>query len=846
MKQGKRFYYFAGGILAVPLLFFAAAALYVAANSEVIKEKLVDELNKETGAHITISGKVELSFFRHFPDVALELKGVQAQGSIDTLDEPLLKAGRIYLLANFWEVLHGEWNIQSTSVEDGAFTMLRTKEGAVNYVFASDGSDSTHATAFSLNVQKASLKNMRYRLLDALAQVEIDVLVEEAAVSGNFSTENLSLHAVADVFSHSVAIKGVDYAREKPISFDGSLAVALDKENYALNVTRFSAGKNEFAINGTIEMQKGNPVFDLSVRGKNIAVKDIPALLPAEFAERMNGINGSGNLQVAAQIAGALNDKQNPAVTLTADVSRATLQIPGMEGRITDLSLSGTFTNGSKQRLATSVVSVKNFSGKIKQGELNGSFVLSNLEHPNLKVNADGVIELSIMNRFLPETGRLKEIGGTIQFKNARYNGKVADLQAGRLQGLEGSVSVSNMHALIDGSKVSVPQAQFSAYDKMLTIDNLQVKLPETDISLSGKINQMPGLSGKGNVPSAELTLKSESINVKELIALAGGHESKTAGGNKKPLSFIGKIAVKAAHIVYDKFNAYDASGSVVLNGEEAELKNFSCNTVDGTLDFSSTIKMKDGKYITSTHASGADININEMFAQLNNFNQTAITAENISGKLTFTADVNADFVQGELDEKNLSAVVALVVKKGELMNLKSLESLSRFIDVEELRHVKFSTLRNKISISNQTITIPEMLVESNAINISLSGSQTFQGAIDYSVKLNLFDVLGKKIRKRKDLTEYEEEGQNDFNFYLRITGTRDNPSVKYDRRSAKDKHTWQNGEITQTNEAQEETSKKEPVGLKEKIFFQNKRKKENTQDEEPEFIEWEDDPSAP
>jgi len=846
MKPGKRFYYFAGSILAVPLLFFAAAALYVAANSEVIKEKLVDELNKETGAHITISGKVGLSFFRHFPDVALELKGVEAQGSIDTLDEPLLKAGRIYLLANFWEVLHGEWNIQSTSVEDGAFTMLRTKEGAVNYVFASDGSDSTHAAAFSLNVQKASLKNMRYRLLDALAQVEIDVLVEEAAVSGNFSTENLSLHAVADVFSHSVAIKGVDYAREKPISFDGSLAVALDKENYALNVTRFSSGKNEFAINGTIEMQRGNPVFDLSIRGKNIAVKDIPALLPAEFADRMKGINGSGNLQVAAQITGALNDKQNPTVTLTADVSRATLQIPGMEGRITDLSLSGTFTNGSKQRLATSVVSVKNFSGKIKQGELNGSFVLSNLEHPNLKVNADGVIELSIMNRFLPETGRLKEIGGTIQFKNARYNGKIADLQAGRLQGLEGSVSVSNMHALIDGNKVSVPQAQFSAYDKMLTIENLLVKLPETDISLSGKINQMPGLSGKGNVPSAELTLKSESINVKELIALAGGHESKTAGGNKKPLGFIGKIAVKAAHIVYDKFNAYDASGSVVLNGEEAELKNFSCNTVDGTLDFSSTIKMKDGKYLTSTHASGADININEMFAQLNNFNQTTITAENISGKLTFTADVNADFVQGELDEKNLSAVVALVVKKGELMNLKSLESLSRFIDVEELRHVKFSTLRNKISISNQTISIPEMLVESNAINISLSGSQTFQGAIDYSVKLNLFDVLGKKIRKRKDLTEYEEEGQNDFNFYLRITGTRENPSVKYDRRSAKDKPARQNGEITQTNEAQEETSKKEQVGLKEKIFFQNKRKKEEKQEEEPEFIEWEDEPSAP
>src|SRR5262245_46825719 len=137
MKFRKRIYVLIGILAGLPLLLFAMAVLFVSANSEIIKAKLVSELNKETGANISINGKVELSFFRHFPSVALELKGVEAKGSVDTLREPLLRAGRIYLLADFWEVLKGKWNIQSTSIEDGDFTMLRNKEGVVNYIFKS-------------------------------------------------------------------------------------------------------------------------------------------------------------------------------------------------------------------------------------------------------------------------------------------------------------------------------------------------------------------------------------------------------------------------------------------------------------------------------------------------------------------------------------------------------------------------------------------------------------------------------------------------------------------------------------------------------------------------------------
>lgn len=844
MKLNSRIFHIAGAVIFVPVVLFSVAALFIYFQSDTIKEKILAELNKNTGANASIQGKVELSFFKHFPNVALELKGVLVQGSVDTTTQPLLKADRIYLLANFWDVARGDWKIQSTSIENGQFFMLRTKEGIVNYLFDTGKGDSLQPVAFSIDVERALLKNIRYRLLDEISEVDIDVQVDDASVSGNFTSENLSLHAVADVFAHSVKIRGTDYADEKHVSFDGSLAIATEKNSYALNVKQFLIEKNEFAINGTITMVNDNPVFDLAVRGKDIAVGDIPQLLPSEYVDKLNGIKGTGSMQLSAEIKGALDKKNNPAITITGSATRATLQIPGMEGKITNLSFFGSFSNGSKQNLSTSTIAIRDFKAKMKQGELNGKFSVSHLEKPHLKVDVDGALELSILNKFLADNARLKEITGLLDFKNVHYSGKVADLQAFRLAGLEGAVAVSRLEMRLDDAVVKIPAAKLAAYDNVLTIEKFDAQLPSTNLSLTGKIEQMPGLVAgkKGNAPKVVLTLRAESIHVPEVLALMQGKENiQEKKKETEPMQFLGNINVQANHIAYNKFNAYDVTGSVLLEGDRVELKNFSCNTVDGLLDFSSTITMRSGNFITKTHATGSEINVREMFAQFENFNQETITDNNLSGKMNFTADVSADFINGKLDEKKLAAVVDLVVKQGELINLKSLENLSRFIDIEDLRHIRFSTLKNKISISNQTVFIPEMLVESNAINIAVAGSQTFKGAINYSVKLNLFDVLGKKIRKRKDLNEYEEVGQNEFNFYLSLTGTTSNPVVKYDKKSWKERIAQQKQEFRELRDEQEVMQQQQ--GFKEKTIFTNKRKKDEKQEEDVEYIEWDEQP---
>jgi len=829
--------YILGGAVTLLLLLFGICVLYIHVNSDEIKGKIIGELNKSIGATISISGEVKLSFLRHFPNVALELQGVQVTCSADSTTQPFVRAGSIYLMANFWDVIRSNWNIKSISIENGKVTMLRSKSGEINYRFDSDTSGDA-AVSFTIAIQKAFLKNIRFQLTDELDEVNIHIEVNEAAVQGNFSSAHLALKTTGNVYAQHIQIKKTDYANEKDISFEGSLSVEPQQGSYLLAVPHFNIEQNEFEISGSITMESNNPVFDLTIRGKEIALKDLPQLLPIEYAARLEGIKGTGKVQVSSEIKGKLSEKENPFVSISAASSGAALHLPGMEGRVEGLAFKGAFTNGARHSLASSSITIKEITAKTGQGELHGDFSLTNLVHPLLKVRASGKLDLGLLNGFLPPHNRLKELNGMAELINLRYQGKTADLTDGKLDGLQGSIVLRKVTARMDTMEISIDDARVEAYEKSISITRFDIQLPGNRLSASGTILHAPGLSDE--VPSVDVAVKAASIDVEQLLALSHSLSgSEQNAGSKNSFGINGSVRINSGFIRWKKFEAFDASGSLTFNDNIAEIKDFSCNTMDGVLDIECRIVNYENGIATTMRAQGTNINITELFSQLDNFNQHSVTDKNVAGKLDFTADLKAEFVNGELSEKSLVAAADLTISEGQLIDYKPLERLSKFIDIEELRNVRFSTLSNSVSIADRTVTIPEMLVKSNALNLSVSGKQTFDGAMDYHVKVNIFDVLGKKFRKRKGVsTDYEEIGENNFNFYLSMTGTTDKPVIRHEKQTMKERIVQQKNDFHLFRKNQDEADAGQK-SVKEKSKTNGKKNQE--EEEELEFIEWDE-----
>jgi hypothetical protein len=182
---------------------------------------------------------------------------------------------------------------------------------------------------------------------------------------------------------------------------------------------------------------------------------------------------------------------------------------------------------------------------------------------------------------------------------------------------------------------------------------------------------------------------------------------------------------------------------------------------------------------------------LSRLFEECGNFGQKTITHENLNGKVDATIMLSMHFtdaLQAELPSVQVNS--QLTIQSGELIRFKALDALSKFIRVEELRHVKFATLTNQIRIENETIIIPEMQINSSAMNLVLSGTHTFNNQIDYRFNVFLKDLLAQKFKKNHKQEEFGEilEDGTGARLYLKMTGTSDDPVIAYDTKGVLEK----------------------------------------------------------
>src|SRR5690606_28993502 len=129
------------------------------------------------------------------------------------------------------------------------------------------------------------------------------------------------------------------------------------------------------------------------------------------------------------------------------------------------------------------------------------------------------------------------------------------------------------------------------------------------------------------------------------------------------------------------------------------------------------------------------------LFKTFKNFDQQFITHESLEGfvdaNIAFQAMCDSVL---NINTQSIVATAELQISNGALVGFAPLISvadeirrkpmLRMFIATDELKrrleNVHFATLSNEISIRNGVITIPNMEIQSSAINLKASGTHTF------------------------------------------------------------------------------------------------------------------------
>lgn len=188
------------------------------------------------------------------------------------------------------------------------------------------------------------------------------------------------------------------------------------------------------------------------------------------------------------------------------------------------------------------------------------------------------------------------------------------------------------------------------------------------------------------------------------------------------------------------------------------------------------------------------------MFKEWNNFEQTVISDQNISGRAELSLYFHAPFdLRTGVILKSIDARLDMKVYDGHLKNVLGFKDITESLKTpagklivgknniaileQKLSDVSFKVLENSILIHDGKIEIPTMLIASSALNLEMSGTHTFENDIDYKFGFNFRELLNKE--KNTEFGEVIDDGTG-LKIFMRMYGTLDNPIIEWDKKVEK------------------------------------------------------------
>lgn len=767
-----------------------------------IKQYVVKQINKQLAVEVKVSGDIDFSVLRNFPYASVTFNAVEIRESYTGSKSNLLETEKISLLFNILDIWRGNYTLQKIIVGKGKLNIMINKKGEGNYfIFKNDSSSSDSSLA--VNIDKIEFSDLQTRFLDDADQQLYVFNIHDGTLSGKFGSELLKLNLNASLLCEHLYVSDDDYLRNKEVSLKTDLNIDLKSNEYSFADLDASVENFAFTSAGKVKQKKNSTYMDLTFAGKQIGIESFAGILPEQYSKYLKEYSSSGNLLLNGRIKGDYSSKKNPDVSFSFEVKGATISNSNIDSKIERVNFSALYTNGSGRKLSTSQLAVKNAVAYINGKQVDFGLQLRNFISPYIDVQLNTVLNLAeIYPLFKLE--ELKDCSGDLHLNKCFYSGPVSQLTSSpdfKLIKSGGEIILSNGKINYNGTELTGVNASFSLSNGDLRVIQLNGKTVNSDVQISGTCtNLLPYVFNISNNKNSsfkigiDLTANASTLDVNDFNNEVTS-SSKTESGSNAVAGLLemisGSVKFNIGQFNNDRFNANNFRGTLVCKDNSVFFNNISLNAEKGKATINAQMNFADWNHVTldGTFAC-TSVDITQLFYEFNNWDQQEITDKNLKGTLSSNFVLKAAWKEKEFDYSKLMIVADVTVDKGELNNFEPMKALSSFIKISELENIRFSQLKNQIEIRNSTVFIPTMNIFTNALNLELSGSHTFNNMIDYKIKLNLLQLLSNKFKSKNNFDPDAVEQSTDglMNLYITMTGPASDPVIKYDKKSVKEK----------------------------------------------------------
>ncbi len=757
---------------------------YLINNKQVLTKYVIDQINNNLTAELKIHSS-DVTIFKNFPNVSLDLIGV----SINKADSAILKAQHVYLGFNIKDIYNKSYKIQIVTIDSAVLNLIIYKNGKSNFDILKIGNENKKGDGhFLLDLEKVKLRNIDFTLNDLQSIQNYKTQIYDAEMDGKFKNDEFKLNIIAKAFVNNISSNEITFISNKNVNINANIDVNNLKNTYQFKNALVKLNELDLLLNGNIKnINHGNEIY-IDFDTKKISITSLLSLVPIKIPQNILDYESRGNAYFKGKINGVLSSISNPEINIDFGINNGSIHNQKLNVELDNISLIGKFNNGKNHDLITSSFTLNNLRANLANDEISGNINIENLMSPKLDLAMLGTINLANLFKLFPFK-EIENVNGNLKF-DTKIKAKLADKEASNIWIQKGNygkfnLNITDLKIKDFDKKIDVLTADFTLNGADLFIENCKVNLNQSDINISGNLNNFLGyLFASNETLNANLQYKSNFVDLAHVVFMP---EASTSNNSKYNLPKNIQLQLNAS-IEKLKFNDFYANNlecklqvlpmQIIIN--QAKLSAF-----NGNLLFNGKImNSEQGNYFIESKIDLKNVNITDAFKQCNNFGQANITDKNIKGVYNGSIDF-----AGVWDEKmncktdKIFAQIKAQIINGELINYRPLSALSKFISMNDLQNLKFATLNNTIEISNKTITIPKMQIENNAANITLSGSQNFDNFVDYNLKVNLSEILRKKLSAKDNAFGEEDEKRKGVNLFINMRGPIDDLKFKYSKK---------------------------------------------------------------
>lgn len=758
---------------------------------------MVSEINQHLTAKVSVK-KIDVTFWKSFPKVGVDFEEILILDTIGGVNDTVIYSDLIRLKFNAKDLWNEKYVLQGAQVFSGVGKLKVYNDGRENYLLFKT-TDTTTSTPIELKLEKIQVYDFRLSYENFITHQTYRTAIRNLQFKGDFKAQQFDLATKSELKILSIKNQGVSLLSNKNAKINIKLRIDKEKDLISLPKSEIEIEKLPFLVEGIISPNK----LQFEINGKDLKLQDVTNHFLSDYDD-VTKYQGKGIVTFHLSILDDLSKITPTWVDCTFQLKDGILKEPTQNLQLTKINVEGQYSN--MKGAGKEFVHLKTFSFYSPTGPFNGQFLMSNFERPNYKGKANGNLNLPALKHLfrVQEVDSISgNVGMDIQFD-------VSTLEKGyHVNNLSGSIQLQNvavrLRDYLQTLKNISGKITFNKHNALF--EDISVLLNQSDLKINGEVENIEKYLAKQEVLKANIDVQSNYINVEDLtltsVADSSSNTSKsTTKEFKLPQDIYANLMVNVQQLKYRDHAFHHLRSHLLVADRKLVFTNMNVENGGSSAQGSLVIEeVQPELFMVETDINSKGIDFKKLFKEWHNFDQNVIEDKNINGYAVVNLRLKAPFDWNKgIDKKQIKSTIGINIMDGQLKDvamfsiiMKSLKESSaklliskKQLDLFEKRlmELKFDQLQNEFIINDGKVTIPDMVIQSSALDLNVGGWHTFDNQIEYKFSFRFRDL--KTIQRETEFGIIEDDGTG-FHIFMKMTGSFDNPKISWDKDAQKE-----------------------------------------------------------